>query len=332
LVTILEDFLGSKRPGNGLAGLLGVVPLEVEKLPINEENIRLFLGFAGITPADSDVKAITTAVSRWDLTIYEAIISRNKENARKAMNQVSQASRALATLRDQLAPTTRGAANQTVTATIDDPRLKESLGESIRLQFADGNWNVASFNGDDVDVLLSGEYDSMSGTRAKAPLLAKFREGKGTVIFTSFHNESQNSEKELDLLRYLVFSAVTAEQDALAQESMLSGGFSPVKQSQINHGAGNASVTKAYTSADSGPLRFALTFNGRGANLRLTLIAPNGQKYAKEVDSTILVEATGAPAGEWTYTVEALKVPYENFPYNVSIGKGAIGTRPKSAR
>ena len=34
------------------------------------------------------------------------------------------------------------------------------------------------------------------------------------------------------------------------------------------------------------------------------------------------MEATGAPAGEWLYTVTSVKVPYENFAYSVSIGKG----------
>ena len=36
-----------------------------------------------------------------------------------------------------------------------------------------------------------------------------------------------------------------------------------------------------------------------------------------------MVEATGAPAGEWLYTVTAIHVPYENFAYSVSIGKAA---------
>ena len=40
------------------------------------------------------------------------------------------------------------------------------------------------------------------------------------------------------------------------------------------------------------------------------------------------MEATGAPAGEWLYTVTAVKVPYANFAYSVSIGKGAFTAKP----
>jgi hypothetical protein len=170
--------------------------------------------------------------------------------------------------------------------------------------------------------MLRGEFQTVVNTRFEVPVLAKFREGQGTVIFTSFHNAKQNNEQEDTVLRYLVFTAVTAREEANTVEIMLKGGFSPAKKSRINHMAGNASITRTYVSPASAPLRFALTFTGADARLRLTLTAPNGQKYTNEVESTLVVEATGAPPGEWSYTVEAVKVPYENFPFGVSIGKG----------
>ena len=71
------------------------------------------------------------------------------------------------------------------------------------------------FTGNDVQVLIRGTYKSVDAEQIEAPLLVKFRQGKGTVIFTSFHNEAQNSQQELQLLRYLVFSAVTAKEEAL---------------------------------------------------------------------------------------------------------------------
>ena len=72
----------------------------------------------------------------------------------------------------------------------------------------------------------------------------KFKEGQGTVIFTSFHNEAQNSRQEEGLLKYLVFSAVTAKEQEVADKAMLSGGFSPAKRSLISHSSGQPSVTK----------------------------------------------------------------------------------------
>jgi hypothetical protein len=190
------------------------------------------------------------------------------------------------------------------------------------LNFNADQWEPALFKGNDVNVLLRGSYLSSEGVQSEAPLLVKFREGQGTVIFTSFHNEAQNSQQEDILLRYLVFTAVTAKAETLSDKTMLAGGFSPVKRSQINHVAGQPSATRIYQSDSADPLRFALSFTDEGARLRLTLVAPGGQKYSKEVDGTIVVQATGAPMGEWSYTVEMIKVPYENFPFSVSVGRG----------
>lgn len=291
-----------------------------------EERVRSRLSAFGVDASEKDSATIARILETRNVTIRDSFRARARSKVARSARQIAEAEVRLKELRKTIIKAEDGAGEQTVTARVEDSGLRESLGPTLELHFPDNSWKPGLFSGNDVKVLMMGEYRTVSGDRNEAPLLVKFREGKGTVIFTSFHNEEQNSEKELELLRCLVFSAVTAKQDALAQQSMLSGGFSPVKQSQLNHGAGHASVTKVYKSSDAGPLRFALTFSGSGAKLRLTLIAPNGQKYANEVDSTLLVEATGAPAGTWTYTVEALKVPYENFPYNVSIGKGSAGS------
>ncbi len=111
----------------------------------------------------------------------------------------------------------------------------------------------AGSRGQDVQVLIRGTYVSVRREQIESPLLVRFRQGRGTVIFTSFHNEAQNSQQELELLRFLVFSAVTAKEEALAQETMLSGGFSPVKQGQVNHAVGMDSITKKYRECERRP-------------------------------------------------------------------------------
>ena len=66
---------------------------------------------------------------------------------------------------------------------------------------------------------LRGNYrPKTGGERVTAPLLAKVPFGRGTIIFTSFHNEKVNSELETKLLKFLVFAAVTAKETAAAQE------------------------------------------------------------------------------------------------------------------
>jgi hypothetical protein len=279
---------------------------------------------------DRDVKTIALLLTKWENEIRTARKNRAAGKAAAAAGAVAAARERLDELRSGLLTDFSGAAHQEVDAKILDDGLRELLGgQSLRLRFPAASWRPARFRGGDVTVLMRGEYETRSGARTDQPLLVRFTEGQGTVIFTSFHNEAQNSAQERELLKYLVFSAVTAKQDALAQKTLLSGGFSQMKQS---HSSGKPSVTQVYTSQHDGPVRFALSFAGKGAVLRLKLVAPGGRPtYEKETDETLVVEATGAPAGEWSYTVTALKVPYENFPFNVSVGEGAGGEKTPGA-
>ena len=280
---------------------------------------------------EADCESIANAFQRRRTVIMDSIQARNKANINQPRRGVTMTDTALRELRDRLRVDYDGAARQTVDAQVVDSGLQESIGNTIRLRFPDNAWEPCRFRGQDVQVLIRGTYVSVRREQIESPLLVRFRQGRGTVIFTSFHNEAQNSQQELDLLRFLVFSAVTAKEEAIAQETMLSGGFSPVKQGQVNHAVGMDSITKKYVSKSGDPLRFSLNFGGSGASLRLTLIAPGGEKFEKATDETLLVEATGAPAGDWLYTVTAVKIPYENFAYSVSIGKGAASS-PGSKR
>ncbi len=286
------------------------------------KNIRDWLAGIGLPAIDSDVEVIKRALVDWEKAITKGYRASDARTRAQNRGHVALAERQLERLRKQLSMDDRGVKDQTVNAEVVEPGLRELLGSSLSLTFNGNGWIPANFPGDDVIVLLRGEYKPLSGGLTKAPLLVKFPEGQGTVIFTSFHNEAQNSQQEEALLRYLVFTAVTARAEALTDQVMLRGGFTPVKRNQLNHAAGNASVTKSYKSTDSGPVRFGLTFTGAGAKLRLTLVSPDKQEYKQEVDDSVVIEATGAPAGEWLYTVESLKVPYDNFPYSVSVGKG----------
>ena len=285
--------------------------------------VRAGFNQSGGPAAAEEWDAIVRVLEKRRAEITRLFQSRNQQKLRRAIGEISRDELKLKELRKKLVINHDGAEQQTVDAQVVDPGLQESIGETIQLRFPDNAWAPARFGGDDVKVLIRGAYRSVKGRQVEAPLLVRFRQGKGTVIFTSFHNEAQNSQQELELLRYLVFSAVTAKEEALTQETLLSGGFSPVKQSQINHQVGKDSITKKYQSSSGDPLRFALTFAGTGAKLRLTLVAPGGQEFEKETDETFVVEATGAPAGEWLYTVTSIHVPYENFAYSVSIGTAA---------
>jgi hypothetical protein len=293
----------------------------------------------GLPATDEDVQKVAEAMIAWEGSIREAFRAQPKAKRQREQNEVATLEKRLANAREMLDkelrhnPRRLGAGNQVVLASVQDTGLREFLGVSLPLNFnEDSNgWSPAIFRGDDVVEYMRGRYRTIAGTDVGAPLLVKFPEGKGTVIFTSFHNEAQNSRQEELLLKYLVFSAVTAKEQAIADQTMLSGGFSPKTVGLESHSSGQPSVTRTHQATKAGPLRFALTFANEGARLKLTLVAPTGQVYEKEAESTLIVEAEDAPAGEWRYTVTALKVPYENFPYRVSIGevdRASPETRP----
>ena len=86
----------------------------------------------------------------------------------------------------------------------------------------------------------------------------QFPFGEGNVIFTSFHNETQNSRTELELLRYLVFTAVNAQLDAGVQRTMIRGGFSPVERNLLSASSGNQARTGVYRCRGTRSLQFAL--------------------------------------------------------------------------
>jgi hypothetical protein len=290
----------------------------VDDMQTVQSRIRHF----GLSATHEDCMVIASTLAERRSRILQAFRSRSKARLNKAQREIFAVNSALNELRSQIWIDYQGNAPQTVEAQVVDPGLQQTIGETIQLRFPDRAWDPGRFRGDDVQVLMRGTYVSLQNKQIEAPLLVRFRQAKGTVNYTAFHNEAQNSEQELELLRYLVFSAVTAQEEALAHETMLSGGFSPVGQGQVNHAVGLDSITRKYLSTSGDPLRFSLSFGGRGATLRLKLVAPGGQEYMTETDETLIVEATGAPAGEWLYTVTSVKVPYENFAYSVSIGKG----------
>jgi hypothetical protein len=211
-------------------------------------------------------------------------------------------------------------AKQEMTAEVVDPGLRDLVGSTIPLNFDQPAWDPAFFSGRDVTTILQGRFRTTDGATRDSPLLVKFPVGKGTVIFTSFHNEKVNQEIELKLLRYLVFSAVTARVEQEVAQTMLKGGFSPQGKSILSASADNPSVTRTYDCTKPGALRFVLGFENLGALLRLKVVGPDGTKLEQEGSSTVTIEVPNPAVGKWQYTITAVKVPYPNFPFTITVG------------
>jgi len=210
---------------------------------------------------------------------------------------------------------------QSLDARVVDPGLRDLIGPTVPLKFDLDKWKPAAFGGDRVKVLLEGTYQRQTRGIATAPLLVKFAFGKGTVIFTSFHNEKQNSEIEQKLLKYLVFSAVTAQLDAQINQSIIQGGFTPQKQNLLSASPGAPQVSYAYKSAKAGKIAFVLGFDDRGARLRLTVKTPDGKTIEREGTSSFSVEAASPGPADWQYTVTAAALPFPEFPFTVTVAE-----------
>jgi hypothetical protein len=211
--------------------------------------------------------------------------------------------------------------DQELEADIIDPGLQDAMGtKQVRLKFDLDQWKTAAFGGERVKLLMKARYLTQQDTWSETPLLVKFGFDKGTVIFTSFHNESQNSEVERKLLKYLVFSAVTAQIENEVHQTMIKGGFSPQKSNLLS-ASGKSEMTHVYQSTKAGKVRFILGFQEQGARLRLTVVSPDGKKRETEGTSTLVVEETCPVAGEWRYTVTALVVPFPDFPFTLTVGE-----------
>src|SRR5262249_31980357 len=145
-----------------------------------------------------DVKTIARELVNWEAAIrdgYRARLRTKVSKSKLALAQpiIQKTWLHLHELRDRIFYAGKGRDKQIVSAKVVDPGLRDVLGESIPLNFDKNAWFPARFLGQDVTVFLEGEFDQTSGEKVKAPLLVKFPEGKGTVIFTSFHNEKVNS-------------------------------------------------------------------------------------------------------------------------------------------
>jgi hypothetical protein len=210
---------------------------------------------------------------------------------------------------------------QKVAADVVDPGLRKRLGATIPLRFEKSDWRPAAFTGRNVTTYLKGEYRLTSGGRQSGPLLVSFPVDEGTVIFTSFHNEAQNNDVEKELLRYLVFTTVTAREESRVKRTMVRGGLSPQERNLLSASSGGQPVGDRYELAKAGRLQFALGFEDQGARLRLEVAGPDGRKEEKSDSKTFTIDIPDAKPGVWSYTVTPLAVPYKDFPFTLTIGE-----------
>ena len=221
-------------------------------------------------------------------------------------------------------PSVSQGVQQNLRAQVVAPELREILGAEMPLQFDLDGWRPAAFKGDDVTVYLRGRLRTTAGVDIDAPLLVKFPSGKGNVLFTSFHNEKQNSSLETKLLKHLVFSTVAASIQQTVTQSMVQGGFSLQKSNLLSAAPGDPSISRTYEHTRSGSLAFTLGFERPGARLRLEVVSPSALRFTKTGSSTLTIDVPDAVAGSWTYVATPEVLPYPNYPFTLTVGAVSV--------
>jgi hypothetical protein len=210
---------------------------------------------------------------------------------------------------------------QRVQANVLDRGLSDLIGTNLDLNFDTDLWVTAEASGRP-HVYLQGSVVSADGSVLPRPLLISLPVGKGQIIFTSFHNEKQLSEKEKELLKYLVLKPIVAGAATASQNFLTSQSFTVQKESLFSTGSGTPREFP-YTTQAGQNLTFLLSWNeGPDAtDLELRVTSPSGKAF-KERGTTppVKIVVSSAEAGEYKYSVNPITVPYTNFPYVVSVG------------
>jgi hypothetical protein len=211
---------------------------------------------------------------------------------------------------------------QDIFADVRDTSLQSTFGKRLELSFDAKGWAPAKFAGPQVKALVSGQFSDVAGAFREESLLVKFPSGQGTVIFTSFHNSKLVGDSALKLLKALVVIVATARVERETLETAIKGGLSPRHDSLLTASHGGEPVKRTYQNRRRGRLKFILGFDKRaGASLKLTVTGPDGRPIEKVGTEGVEIEIPEADPGQWSYTISVIKVPYDNFGYQLLIAE-----------
>lgn len=102
-----------------------------------------------------------------------------------------------------------GVADQWVNVRVTNQELKEILGPNVKIYFDLDSWIPIESVRDEVDVYWIGSFQTHHAYKQHKPILVSFKYGDGEVIYTSFHNHQQATEKEEKLLKFFILKPVS---------------------------------------------------------------------------------------------------------------------------
>jgi len=206
------------------------------------------------------------------------------------------------------------------TAKVVDSGLQAILGKKeVKVNFDAGSWVVIDSAGSGTKVHIQGpanitDYDSGESTLKDKPYVVSFTEGKGQVLYTSFHNEAQNTE---DMDKILNWFGIKTKAGKLAQKTndLLEKDGDKVLQEVVD--GINQDESKSYEFKATGEADFSVTLNFGGSAIEVTVTDPDGKKTtSKNVESPpYTYKVKGAKAGTYKVSVKGTDIPEKNYPF-----------------
>lgn len=211
-----------------------------------------------------------------------------------------------------------------VDAEIVDLGLREVLGcTQIELNFDLAGWRYLSSSYRDIRAYIEGRERS----DGQYPLLFSFKHGAGTVIFTSFHNHAQVSDKERRLLEFLalrpVLSRVAEQSTTIVQAARLSPHLELVDKIR----QGEWSAPRSFDVYLAEHVKLLLNWEGV-ATVEMIVSCPDGSLYRQVTGDKppLQVDVAGQP-GSWSYQIRAIRTNLPSLAYVVTVGKRRVSPR-----
>jgi len=218
-----------------------------------------------------------------------------------------------------------------VQAKIVDPGLASVIGKSqVEITFDLSGWVIIDKAGAGAQVHMTAPIQtndySGSGEAATSekPLVVTFREGKGAVLYTSFHNEAQTSTDVGKILNWFAIWAKSGKTTQAAR-SLAEQGGNKVLQEIIDSINLNEAKKYAITSTGDNEIAFILNFGGSALSLKVT--DAGGKKVINEkVSKPPFTKKVTLAKGTYDIEIGGVDVPQENYPFTLAMGgkEGAI--------
>lgn len=215
-----------------------------------------------------------------------------------------------------------------VDATVTDSGLAAVLGKkSININFDLGGWVVVKSVGPGVRVHMRGpaafsfreNEDKNNASEGDLPYVVSFSEGKGEVLFTSFHNEAQNTA---DMEKVLDWFATKTRVGKLAQDTRkiaVKDSGNKVLQEVVDMVDGGDEKSYEFKASGNADFGVILNFDG-GSGLDISVTEPGGSVIVSEQVSKppFVYQKIKAKKGTYVFKVKGEKTGGKNLPFVLS--------------